>query len=65
MGELCIGASSKIGPRVKIGGNRKGGGWRTVEYKVQTEVNFWVDFVEESCELLAVEGCIQMFDGMD
>jgi hypothetical protein len=36
-----------------------------VEYKVQTEVNFWVDFVEESCELLAVDGCIQMFDGMD
>jgi hypothetical protein len=22
--------------------------------KVQTEANFWVDFVEESCELLAV-----------
>jgi hypothetical protein len=41
------------------------GGWRTVEYKVQTEVNFWVDFVEESCELLAAEGCIQIFDGMD
>ena len=29
--------------------------------KVQTEV----DFVEESCELLAVDGCIKMFDGMD
>jgi hypothetical protein len=24
--------------------------------KVQTEVNFWVDFVEESCEFLAVDG---------
>jgi hypothetical protein len=32
---------------------------------VQTEVNFWVDFVEESYELLAVDGCIKMFDGMD
>jgi hypothetical protein len=32
---------------------------------VQTEVNFWFDFVDESCELLAVDGCIQMFDGMD
>ena len=64
MGELCTVGSSEIGPRGRIGGNRKGG-WRTVEYKVQTEVNFWIYFEEESCELLAVDGCIPMFDGID
>jgi hypothetical protein len=46
-------------------GREIGGGGGEQLNKVQTEVNFWVDFVEESCELLAVDGCIKMFDGMD
>ena len=43
-----------VSPGPHYGGELGG----TVEYKVQTEVNFWVDFVKESCELLAVDGCI-------
>ena len=33
------------------------GGWKTV--------NFWVDCVGESCGLLAVDGCIRVFDGVE
>jgi hypothetical protein len=35
MGELCTGESSEIGPRGRIGGNRKGGGGGEQLSKVQ------------------------------
>ncbi len=54
-GRLCTGVSSEIGPRGRVGDNRKRG----------VEDSEFRDCVGESCGLLGVNGCIQMFDGVE
>ena len=51
----CTGVSSEIGPRGRVGDNRKRG----------VEDSEFRDCVGESCGLLGVNGCIQMFDGVE